>query len=774
MIKVFVLLFLLIAPSILFGQLSDNDRDYLRAELANRINDLRISKGLKPLIVSDTLQEAATFHSKYMAKNDVLGHDERSSKYATPKKRVRAMGGKDFEVVGENVLYSSPQDFPLNKKELRALADEMFNSWKKSPGHYANMTEPEYVFGDLGFQTDTRKNIVYATQVFGTRGFVGEDQLSENGFGLTKADEGCEKAYQGFSNLVMNMGNNVANEDGELVLYYHDINFFKKIFEGPNDGIAVDLIREDQMACGRPNQLDLSPVYDGVLLKPVYSVEMLANNRAESDYRVITKIGEIPPALRDQDLSPAVILIKNGKACKYVYPAMVSRKDYDLRPFDPFLIDEANTELLEEGIVQSDVLTYHFKTNQSNAVKRPEINGKGKDVHSVSIHSYSSVEGDSVNNAKLHNARASYIKRHIQGSVKASDSLIDIDARENWELMNFQLLYFDREELVAQTHDSIKALLRSENNDLPWDSLLYAQREATAIVNYKGSFEDVKDDMSLEEFNLRTAVATDNPALANKVLYALYEEPFVLFSEDDPESGSLLFEPQIMAFMESHPETVTNYSALLSQFYYNNAFAVARYLHSWVKRVDELDNKSRSNLLHLYTLVGIHLLDNWDVSSKRLSNVIHPSKIEPMTPDDINDQLMLNLHLTFIQYFGQVNDGPNISKSFYFIRDYFKDRVLEPKDDVDLALFFNNWSMYNMAVEHLTSKFQSGNLNENGLFLLAETMNFTNSKDEAVIYLNVHKKALESNQSRWCKWLKNDFQVKRNYQIKRLYCESCN
>jgi len=52
-------------------------------------------------------------------------------------------------------------------------------------------------------------------------------------------------------------------------------------------------------------------------------------------------------------------------------------------------------------------------------------------------------------------------------------------------------------------------------------------------------------------------------------------------------------------------------------------------------------------------------------------------------------------------------------------------------------------------------------------------MNFTNYSDESGVYLDVHQKALDINQTRWCKWLNDDFQVKRNFQIKRLYCESC-
>lgn len=165
-----ILFFLiLLFPLVSFTQLTEKDAENLRIELSMRINNLRVEKGLKPLLFSDTLKKAAEFHSDYMAKNDLLTHDEKSLKYTTPKDRVLAFEGKDFEIVGENVLFSKPQDFPLKKQDIIALADEMFTSWKNSPGHYANMINQEYEYGDLGFATNIKKQIVYATQVFGKK-----------------------------------------------------------------------------------------------------------------------------------------------------------------------------------------------------------------------------------------------------------------------------------------------------------------------------------------------------------------------------------------------------------------------------------------------------------------------------------------------------------------------------------------------------------------------------------------------------------------------------
>lgn len=762
--KLFLILFLLL-PVLSFSQLTDKDKEILRVELAKRINNLRESKGLKPLLFNDTLQKAAEFHSEYMAKSDILSHEQKQAKYASPKDRVLAFDGKNFEIIGENVLHSTEQEFPLKKKDIEALAEEMFLTWKNSPGHYANMINAEYIYGDLGFKTNTNKGIVFATHVFGTKGQVVPDQISKNAFGLVKAPKDCDKEFEGYANLILNMGNNLRIENNEVIMYNHDIERFKRTFSNPDDGIAIDLISEDQFNCGQVNQLDFSPVYDGILLKPYYIAEILAGNRAESDYRLIAKVGDIPDKFMDKTYMPSLVLIKNGKACKYLRPAHVPRVNYELRPLEPITKDEPKLEFLEEGIVATQILQYDFNTNITKAIKLPEIRPYENEIYSVQINSYSSVEGDSTKNAILHNGRADFIKKLLAKTVSFPTNSFVINAKENWEAMNFQLNYFERDELTQITHDSLKQYLKQRDNTIPWDSLLFSQRTASAIINYYGTYDTNDTTETLAEFNLRTAVATKNSSLANKALYEMYHTNFW--------NGDILFEPQILEYMKAEPKTVTNFAALLSNEYILQPYLVTDYLYSWLNRTEQLNSDAHSNLLHLYTLVGSHLLRNWDVSAERLSNVIHPTKIERMGAKNEKPVLVLNLHLTFIRYFGQVNDSKNISKSFDFIADYFKNVSLKPEDDVDLALFFNYWSMYTMAEEHLLTRFKAGKINEDGLFVLAQTMNFTRSDEDSGEYFEVQQAAIKSNPARWCDWLSYDFQVKRNHLIKGMYCETC-
>lgn len=746
-------------------QLSESNKNLLRQELSKQINELRKEQGLPALIFDDILKKAAEFHSSYQAKEDELTHDENKSKYATPEKRVKAFKGKDFEIVGENCLFVIRKETPLHKKEIPEIASEMFSAWKNSPSHYANMTEPEYVFGDLGFDYNPKSSRIYATQVFGKLGFKVPNQLSKNAFGVMKETKECDELYAQYENYLLNMGNGITIEGDEVVLYYHNIEHFKLLLNGPNDGLAIDIIQKNQLICGQPNQLDFSPIYDGILLKPAMASDILANNEAKSEYRLISKIAKIPTDLIDKEISPSLIFIKNGKRCKYVFPCEIQLKDFALIPFEPIVKDESTVELKLDGITHSDIIYYSFNTSKISDTQLPFVPKSKQIVYSAQIQSYSSVDGDLSHNNYLHTARAEFIQSHLLSTIKIDANKIDTEMHENWKLMNFQLHYFNREDLLDLSHDSIKAIIAEKDSTLDWQSLLFEQRTASAIIHYSGNYSQVAKEQSLEEFNLRTAVVMNDPLLVNKALYQMYQTK--------KYHPSILFEPQITVYFENHQEVIANYAALLSVNFQENILSTTKFIHRWLQSPGELKDDQRINLLHLYSLLGKFLIDDWDLASQRLANVIHPNKIGVIFQDSYPEKLILNLNITYLDYFGQINDSENISKTFYSIKEYVAPKTLSEEETIQLALFYNYWSVFKTAVDFLLPKANIKELNENALFILLETMTVVQYHYSEQEYYEINEIAKNKNRARWCNWVNNNFQVLRDYHLKRMYCESC-
>lgn len=746
-----------------FTQLSSENYWQLKSELSGLINKLRIEKQLKSLAFNHTLEQAAVIHSEFMALNHVLQHQEVDPKKLSPKARVNFCGGTDFEIVGENVIQSSPQIFPMTKESVSTLAKELFEAWRKSPGHYANMINKNYEFGDLAFAVDNTNNVIYATNVFGKKGTIIPNQLSKNGFGLKMADPKCADKFEGYINLVYNLGNCIGLDGDEVWLNVSDKKMFTTIFSNPKDGLAVDLIDWNQLKCGKENELDMSPVYDGVLLKPLFKDELLKSNVAESDYRVSVKLADVPYEIQSKKLAPSILLIKDGEVCLYLVPMNLDKGCLDLVSVKPTLLEPQNVKLKNEGIVKSITLEYDFAPKDSVPKSYPDLSSLGKKVHSVYIQSYSSVDGDSLTNAYYHYMRAKKIKDHIKNKLHLNDPLFQMDYQENWELMDYQMRYYLLDDLLAMKHNDIR-INYNNHPEIQWHKLFSQQRRSCATINFEDDLPVNTSENVLSETNLRTALINKDWDLANKAMAILYRNKKL------PE---FIFEIPFYDILKGTPELTQNTAALFTLLTNPNRQEVNLFLMACLQRIPTLSNGTRENLLILYSQISFKKLQIWDLPAQQLAKIVEPKKILAMTNGrEFNSETTVNMHLTFINYFGQINDSKNIEKSFNYIEKYFGKKVLSTEDNIKLVKFYNHWSRYDLTINRLKPLFDEKKLNKEGIFILAKTCIFYKSGTNLSFTLEVVKAASAFN-NEWCTLLKDDFQLLRDAEIKKLYCKIC-
>jgi uncharacterized protein YkwD len=118
-------------------------------------NRERAAHGLPALQRNRALDLAAHYHAQAMLRfgffdhRDIWGRD--------PEDRVRAYGDEDWYLVGgENISAGNPG--PTGA----------CNAWRRSPGHHANMLDPEYTRIGGGFARGRRGWRTYFVQEFGT------------------------------------------------------------------------------------------------------------------------------------------------------------------------------------------------------------------------------------------------------------------------------------------------------------------------------------------------------------------------------------------------------------------------------------------------------------------------------------------------------------------------------------------------------------------------------------------------------------------------------
>ncbi|VDC21264.1 CAP domain-containing protein [Pseudogemmobacter humi] len=105
-------------------------RQTIHAEFTSWVNDLRASRGLKPLRPSASLEKAATAHACDMAGRNFMGH--RGSDGSTLKTRLRSVG-YGLSTATENVARSSQPPSSATAARL----------WSNSPGHLVNLLNPQ-------------------------------------------------------------------------------------------------------------------------------------------------------------------------------------------------------------------------------------------------------------------------------------------------------------------------------------------------------------------------------------------------------------------------------------------------------------------------------------------------------------------------------------------------------------------------------------------------------------------------------------------------------
>ncbi|MFN6076260.1 MAG: CAP domain-containing protein [Fluviicola sp.] len=742
-------------------QLTSEIEKQFRSELLKQTNELRIEKGLPILTLNDTLNKAAKFHSDYMAKNKILDPYEKSGKDKTPEDRVHAFKGKIFTSIGENIIESTRlEGDPLNKKAAEKLAKEMMQTWKDSPGHYANLTQIEFNLCGFGISYNSSTKTYYACQVFAKRGKKISGQLSKNAFNLTQGSDDCDKEYDFYMNLVINIGNSTALKEDGIYIFVSNIEKFKMIFKDKNDGIAIDILRNDQFECGKPNEEDISPIYDGVLLKPMYRDEILKANVAQNPIHLIAKVADLPAGL-GSEITYSTIIINNGQSCKYLTPIQIESDNFQLLPYTPQL--EVNSETLKnKGIIESKEIRISFKTGdvkpiELNALLNNNTLNKGK-IQQIDIETYSSIDGKSSDNQKLADDRVKFLENLIKKKLPNATIKYNVIANENWEMMNYQLNYFNRLDLLSLSPDSLKYYSISDKS-LNWDSLLFAQRISRIIFHYEVD-ENSKDFIRLEDINLRQAVLDNNVELVNKALSGIFNNRIDL---------EILFEPRVLSFCKSNPKVYANYLACLSLNFKKHLSETIQILFSMMQKKNEFTEITKQNFCNIYTKISYDFLQDWDVDKERMSNIIHPIKIRTIQAENPTAELKLNLELTYISYFGQINDQENTQKCYDYIISYFSKHNETEQSAKKLALFCNKWSMYSDAVDFLKPWYKKKTISALSMLILVSNSTILDA-DESEL-LEMHEYYKKSYPKEWYDFMENNIQLNRNYKIKSIYCE---
>ena len=132
-----------------------SDLSALEQEIVNLVNQERQARGLAPLSVNSRLVSAAQQHAGNMARYNQMSHTLPQADLPNLVDRLNYYN-YDYRAAGENIAWNYRS------------ADAVMTAWMNSPGHRANILNPNFTEIGVGVRYNSRGEPYYC-QVFGRR-----------------------------------------------------------------------------------------------------------------------------------------------------------------------------------------------------------------------------------------------------------------------------------------------------------------------------------------------------------------------------------------------------------------------------------------------------------------------------------------------------------------------------------------------------------------------------------------------------------------------------
>lgn len=292
-----------------------------------KIDSVRKSKTLNPLINDSVLYMASTDHAKFMKQKGELTHYQKSNaQKKTPQKRAEFYGAQDY-FVGENValIYLfTPMTYAHERSDethtivsYDQAAHDFVVNWVNSRGHYANILTESYEITGLAVSYDPKEQALYAVQMFAE---VSRDyDLKKNSklfpydhisYEKLKKSLSAEIEGQKSKKLIKRFEWGLkrptkshhcrANTDrlfnadfiqpyiggDEIGICTYDLARLKRFFRGWRDGLALEVIGfseaytcDSDIAEGEKKVLKGESLFSGRVTKPLYRRDILKQIR---------------------------------------------------------------------------------------------------------------------------------------------------------------------------------------------------------------------------------------------------------------------------------------------------------------------------------------------------------------------------------------------------------------------------------------------------------------------------------------------------------------
>lgn len=564
---------------------------------------------------------------------------------------------------------------------------------------------------------------------------------------------------------------------GKMYFTIDDPEWFYKLFNGKNDGIAFDIIPRDMYACGKKAEVANSWAYRGNLIRPMYLKEMLQHKfRSEEGYLVI-EYGDLPKGFDENAIECNLLILKDKYVCHYSNFYDLQGQKWQLLKL-PLMLDS----LTEQQNRKREILynkewkfIIPFEKNKIEYASEDlkplydSLSNNDFKIKSVKIIAYSSVEGPLENNIRLQEDRANSIVKALQALQVDTTIPSGIQASENW----VEFL----QDIEGSSYSSWKTLSKEEikkkleDRKTSYDLEKYLKNHRKAIIQLelqkkvhlletnpekvKTLFQsDIEQEKIPEALKLQREIF-DNIE-ANKLSDSLVKEMTI---PEKPSFGLLLMNKQ--AFGYNRSITATKQAAenfrKLQQFLPDNT-------------------QLRFNL----AVLELQLWANGDsaINGNKLGQDIQ--KLSKRIDQNLYLRMMLNHSIIQCEKFQQARNYPAKDKAIQYIYRTCPGMALSDEDALSLGKFFVAYAKYDWAEALLIPYAKKIDVLEDLIFYYINLTIVKPKVTSTQTYRSIMLNAINRNKARYCKLFDPfgkggiSFQLLENEYLRKTYCENCN
>jgi len=762
----------------------DIDTDSLTFYILHELNQFRKKNRLDTFEHFEPLSNAA-----YLSAEDLS--DDKVSK-ADPKelpKYLKSVGltNKAQQLSGSNPLSKNKKDVPYIE-----IARNITAKWINGQKEKVILLNPKYIYVGLGFFPDADFKKIYVSAMFAgydisNEGAKHKKEIKPSFNNASKKfkapeDKKC-KNCKVFKNYEL-LHQGLYVENNKIYLKYNNLKELKRLLKKPKDGIAVDIVQRAQYTQAEYNIVDNNLLNKGIMQKVIYKDKLFASNKLldKKDQKknkklneILVEVGKLPKNIKgNYELN--LIIIQDNTICKTVsqsYTELLSQegefsnsilpiKAKNISNNQPFVPKPENNLITFIIPFEKNKYTYKQEDIQPliDALDEPDYIIEG-----LYIYAYSSIEGDSITNAKLQIKRAESVAQVLQSNQKVKVKPVII-TNDSWNLFVLENEDGPYAELVNMGKKKAIQKINSDKKLLQeLEPILARERFAQVIMDVTYDISGNKEQ-KYSFAMLRKSIKSADTAKAYKILEYIYS-----CIKNNKYPRELLDTFQIPVTKENIPFT-------------NNLIYFKYLLNNTLKEEDglvliknfEMDN---SNPILQYNAVFAKIkidstLCNEDAQAK-IQN-----EIDNLNKTNLDKQLINNLNAEWqfklIDYYDTIpNSEAQIEACLNKIKSFYNIEESSWQNSVKLANIFARAKFYWEAAEILEPLLVSKDVNEKIVFNYISIASHLPEKFNSRYFTKAMQLAKQYNPERFCKLFGKpylSFQILENPGIKKEFLNS--